>query len=314
MDQVDVSIIIVNWNTKGLLKACLDSIPPACEDLAYETWVVDNASSDGSPEMIRERYPDVNLIENCENLGFARANNQALRLARGRYLVLLNNDTIALPASIRHLVRFMEVHPRAAVCGPKLVKPDGSLQSSAHRFPGLILEVAKALWVDRYLPRSITGWLFLGRFWRHDKERQVDWVKAACMVVRREAFESVGGMSEQSFMYADDVEWCLRMKRAGWQVWFTPFTEIVHYGGVSAAQRWTGVEHTLVIWESDYRFFEQAFGYLWTTAFRLINIFRLGLAFIGMTFLGKIDAKDRREQRSISLKEIRYLAAHLRRE
>lgn len=241
---MDLSIIIVNWNTKALLTDCLASIRAGFvqpdsqpEDgvtapLLYEVVVVDNASTDGSAALVKAHFPWVRLIENAENVGFARANNQAIRQSSGRYILLLNSDTAVHPGALETLVQFMEVSPHAGGCGPKLLNGDGSLQSSCHP----MLTPGREFW----------RLMFLDRFWRwatYNQQRwdvsiphQVEVIKGACFLLRRAALDQVGLLDEQYFMYTEEMDLCYRLLQAGWHLWWVPQAVVTHYGEASSKQ------------------------------------------------------------------------------
>lgn len=254
---VDVSIILVSWNTCDLLIACLESLPAALGDVQGDVWVVDNASIDATVETIRTRFPDVNLIVNKQNVGFAAANNQAIVACSGRYVLLLNSDTIALPFSIAQLVRFADAHPQAGVTGPMLLNADGSFQSSFARFPSFANELLSVTGIGkRLIYRDYPGY---GPA-HAQAPRCVDYIAGACMLVRRDAISEVGLMDEHYFMYSEETDWCYRMRRAGWEIWFTPTAQVIHYGGQST-QKW---KHAMIrsLYRSKVRFFRKHYG-LW---------------------------------------------------
>ena len=214
--MIDLSVIVVSYNTQKLLRDCLASIFKQTKDLTYEVIVVDNASTDGSLPMVKKIFPKVLVIENKENLGFSKANNQALRLAQGKAILLLNSDTKVVGHALKKLIDFAETKEKLAVVGPKLLNADGSRQPSTAPF----LKLPRALlWLatgDRFLYASPAA------------ERKVDWVMGAALLVKKEVVAKVGGLDEQFFMYLEEVEWCYRIKKAGWQVWFYPGAEVYH--------------------------------------------------------------------------------------
>ena len=226
---LDLSVVIVNWNLCRLLLDCLRGLPAAASGLAYDATVVDNASHDGSPEMVSAEFPDVRLIRNSENLGFARANNQGIRLAAGRYILLLNNDTILPPGALTGLVRFMDEHPDSGAAGPRLLRPDGTAQPYA--FGG---DPTPAYLLRRGLVRLL--WRRPPHDWATERVQEVDWVSGACLLARGQAVAQVGLLDENIFMYFEDNDWCLRLRQAGWKVYYDPQAEIVHLGGQSLAQ------------------------------------------------------------------------------
>lgn len=251
----DISIIIVNWNTRQLLKDCLDSLQANPGAVSCEIWVVDNASTDGSVEMLRADYPHVNLIQNRANVGFARANNQAMRKASGRYLLLLNTDTRVTPGAVDAMLNLAEEKPQAGIVGACLFNADGSFQASYAEFPNLWRE---------FLILSGLGRLFFGNFYPNhapipgEMPHPVDYVQGACLLVRREAYEEVGGLDEGYFMYSEEVDWCFAMRDAGWQIWYQPEAAIIHLGGASSASRPTARELDLYL--SRVRFFRKHYG------------------------------------------------------
>jgi N-acetylglucosaminyl-diphospho-decaprenol L-rhamnosyltransferase len=253
--MTDLSIVILNWNTRDLLAQCLASVyayPPAGE---FEVLVVDNASSDGSVQMVQEQFPQVRLIQNVRNVGFARANNQAILLSQGRYLLLINSDAIATPGATQSLVSLAEAEPHAGIVGARLLNRDGSFQASHTPFPTLGQEFL----VLTGLGRLLKGPWFPSRGPEEGKGLQVaGYVEGACMLVRRQAFEEVGGLDEGYFMYAEEVDWCYEMKKAGWQVWYQPAAKILHVGGGSSQHRRPQREADL--YRSRVRFFRQHYG------------------------------------------------------
>lgn len=242
------SIIIVNWNTRELLANCLTSVAsfglkvegPAfnLEPSTFETFVVDNASSDGSTAMVRERFSWVRLIENVENVGFARANNQALRVASGRYLLLLNSDTEVRPGALDALIAVLEAHPEAGAAGPRVLNPDGSPQNSFGSLPTVLDELLGPYWADFFTK----PWGWLGRRLSRGRSeanapRAVDRVSFACTLIRRAALDQVGLLDEGFAFYSEDYDWFTRLKDAGWKALYCPQAEIMHHWGASSRQR-----------------------------------------------------------------------------
>jgi len=232
--EMDLSIVIVTWNRKLLLSRCLRSVLSHTRGLTYETIVLDNGSTDGTLEMIREDFPGIRLISNRENLGFTKGNNRAIREAGGRYIALLNNDTLLLENALETLVSFMDSHPKAGAVGPLLLNPDGSIQESAL---GAFINIRIALVGGEHLSRW-TGRLLPGRpsfvpemvipAGEQKTPREVAWVVGACMVIRRDAWRDAGPFDEAIFMYMEDMEWCYRAHRSGWSVYFCPHARVVH--------------------------------------------------------------------------------------
>jgi len=233
--MIDVSIVIVNYNTMDLLRDCLRSIARHRKEIETEVIVVDNASSDGSQSMVQTEFPTVNLIENIDNQGFAKANNTGIKATAGRYVALVNSDVVVLEDCLDTLVHFMDEHPVVAVSGPRILNADLSLQPSCRRFPSLWNNFSQAVG----LSRVFSGSRFFGdwtmKYWSHDTERSVDALSGCFWLVRREAMDEVGLLDEQFFMYGEDLDWCKRFHDAGWDVRFYPEAQAIHYGGGSSA-------------------------------------------------------------------------------
>jgi hypothetical protein len=218
---MDLTIIIVSWNTSGLLSQCLSSIYETGSRFAFEVIVVDNGSTDDSVSMVEERFPAVKLIRNDRNLGFARANNQGLEAGSSRYFMLLNSDTIMLPGVIDTLIEVADQNPNVGIVGPKLLNMNGSLQESWASFPSFLSEV-------------------LGQNFRHRRPVHdipntfdVDWIMGACMLVSSEMLKDVGKLDEDYFFYSEETDWCFRIKKQNWKIWYTTDTSIYHLGGGS---------------------------------------------------------------------------------
>ena len=227
----DLSVIVVNWNTRELLRECLRSLA-ACGAPAFETFVVDNGSTDGSVAALEREHDGMRWIPNRENVGFARANNQALTLATGRYVLLLNSDTRVAPGALAALVAFMDAHPGAGACGPRLVNPDGTLQPSGRSFPSALRALAAILPVGE----GVRG-LLATPLERRDygREAEVDEVSGAALCLRRAALDQVGTLDEGFFLFGEDVDLCWRLRKAGWTIHYVPGAEVVHVWGGSRA-------------------------------------------------------------------------------
>lgn len=259
-----LSIIIVNWNTRDLLKQCLDSIYANPPQGKFEIIVVDNASSDGSAEMVQRTYPYVRLIHNDENAGFARANNQAIRQAGGEYLLLLNPDTLIRPRAITSSIEFIEKHPKAGVVGVKLLDGEGKLSYSCHPFPTLFREFWRLFHLDKLYPVS----QYKRNFWQSTEPREVDCVQGAYMLLRKSGLDEVGILDEDYFIYTEEVDLCYRLRKKGWKIYWLPQAEVVHYEGQSTKQR--AVEMFLALNKSKVQFFRKHYGMLAVWGYKLI--------------------------------------------
>jgi hypothetical protein len=234
-----LSIIIVNWNTRDLLRACLRSLRETCADVAHETIVVDNASSDGSAAMVAEEFPEMRLVTNAENVGYAKGNNQGIEMARGDILWLLNPDTEVLPSTPQTLLRFMDDHPDCGALGCKLLNPTTqppNHQFSCRTFPTPDVIIIEALGLSRLFPRHCVFGKYRMTWWDYDDVREVDQPMASSLLLRREVIEQVGGMDEQFPIFFNDVDLCYRIKQAGWKIYFTPDAPVIHHGGASTRQ------------------------------------------------------------------------------
>jgi N-acetylglucosaminyl-diphospho-decaprenol L-rhamnosyltransferase len=252
---LDLSVIIVNWNTRDLLERCLRSVYETVSETTFEVIVIDNASSDGSRHMVRERFPQVRILANGENVGFARANNQAAMVSEGRYLLLLNSAALLQAGTVQALRDLAKTQPYAGVTGAQLRNPDGSFQASHSPFP--------TLWREILILSGLGRWLFGRQYPSHgpDENRgpqEVDYVEGACLLVRHEAYTAVGGLDEGYFMYAEDVDLCRTMRQQGWQVWYQPAAVVTHLGGGSSASR--RPEREADLYASRVRFFRKHYG------------------------------------------------------
>jgi N-acetylglucosaminyl-diphospho-decaprenol L-rhamnosyltransferase len=223
---VDVSVVIVTFNSGRWIERCLESVR------GYDTIVVDHGSTDETLEIVRRRFSDVHVIEE-ENLGMGGGNNAGMRLASGRYFLLLNSDAWVTGDAVEQLARFADQQPDAAVVGPRLLNPDGSLQRSVRAFPTLWRLATEYLFLRKLAPRSRALNSFYEGGFNHDEVREVDWVFGACLLVRRDAADEVGLFDESFFMFSEETDWCYRFHEAGWRVFFFPGAEVVHVGGAS---------------------------------------------------------------------------------
>jgi GT2 family glycosyltransferase len=255
---VDLSVCIVNWNTRDDLARCLASLQQDQGPVDYEVWVVDNGSWDGSGRMVRTCFPQVHLLQNPTNVGFSAANNQALRACRGRYALLLNPDTVVHAGALGRLVGFLDRHPEAGVVGIKLLNPDGSVQYSCRTFPTVGAVVFRGTLFGRLFPRNRATREYLMQDWPHDQVRVVDWVSGAGMAVRRSVWEQVGLLDERFFMYCEDMDFCRRVQEAGWRVYFFPGAVVTHVIGRSSDQNLTAM--ILQFHRSMYLYFDKHYG------------------------------------------------------
>jgi hypothetical protein len=268
-----LSIIIVNWNTRDLLANCLASISQTAGDLTSEIIVVDNGSTDDSVDMVSRQFPQVRVLRNDSNVGFAGANNQGMALARGRYLLLLNSDAVLQDDNLQQAIRFMDERRDVGVCGAKLLNLDGTFQGSYSDFPTLISEFLMATGLGSKL---VSPYYPSPKPRPREEPHEVDWIGGAFMLLRRKVFEQVGGMDEQYWMYSEETDWCYRIKQAGWKIYYLPRVAILHVGGGSTRKRRAEMEAQL--YKSKVRFFIKnynfAFGRQLRSLFWLIFLAR----------------------------------------
>jgi GT2 family glycosyltransferase len=230
---VDCSIVIVNYRTDDLLVKCLESLEKVGEFLQFEVIVVDNGGTVAAGA-VREGFPSVRLVTNPENVGFARAANQGIRLSRGRSVLCLNPDTVVHEGALATMVGYLDTHPAVGAAGARLLESDGSLQYSCRRFPGyLTIFFGRYAVLTRFLPGNAASRDYLYLDWDHRSVREVDWVSGACLIVRREVLDSVGGFDEGYFLFVEDMDWCRRIRDAGWSIVYLPDAVVTHHIGAS---------------------------------------------------------------------------------
>lgn len=234
---MDLSIVIVNYNAGKHLVGCLESLSRHLANVSHEICVVDNASSDGNLEMLRTRFREVKLLANSINRGFAAALNQGLRETAGTFVLWLNPDAELLDDGFQTLLEFLEKNPSVGVLGPQLVNPDGSRQLSCRSFPSYQTALFHRYSVlTRLFPNNRYSRQYLHSDWAPDGIQETDWVSGACLLHRRSVLEKLGGLDEQFFMYCEDVDFCLRTRRAGWSVRYHPGARVLHRIGASSRQ------------------------------------------------------------------------------
>jgi GT2 family glycosyltransferase len=302
-----LSIIIVSWNTRDLLAGCLQSIDDglgALAPAALETFVVDNASQDGSVAMVQERFPQVHLTQNEANSGFAQANNQAIQRCTGEYILLLNPDTRLHTGALEALVDFMDRQPHAGAAGSRLLNADGSLQTSCHPAPALGRELWRLLHLDKLYAYA----LYPMHSWPLDRPREVDVVQGASMIVRRAALDQVGLLDEDYFMYTEEVDWCYRMRQTGWTIHWVPASIVTHYGGQSTRQ--VAEPMFLMLYQTKLLYFRKHHGVLAALLYKLI----LCVAAVARLLFGPVAGlirPDRRTQQASLTRNYRRLLLEL---
>lgn len=266
----DVSIILVCWNNKDFLESCLHSIFTGNIKHSFDVYVVDNGSTDGSQAMLREAYPQVNIIQNENNVGLSRASNQGIIASKGRTVLLLNNDTLLDGSSLDTMIDFMNEHPEAGAVGGKLLNPDGSFQAGYANFSTL---------KEEFLIATGLGNIFWEGYPSHldvMEPKVVDWLSSACLLLRRSALEEVGLLDEEYFIYGDEADLQYRLKKAGWKVYYLPHAKTIHYGGRSM-NRW---RRRKLVYRGKLLFYRKNYGQVRTILLRLM----LGILSLGKLF------------------------------
>lgn len=288
---MDLSIVIVNWNTREMLRDCLQSVYDNLGALKAEVWVVDNGSADSSQDMVREAFPQVLLIANSDNKGFAGANNQALAQATGRHVLLLNSDTLVHGDVLAASVRYLDDHPDVGVMGCRVLNTDGSLQITGSRLPSLLNLSLQATGLNR-LPGAFFDRYQMTR-WDRRSERDLDVISGCYLMVRGEAMAEVGLLDDAFFFYGEETDWCYRFAAAGWRLVLAPVGEITHFGGGSVKK--LNHKRNIMLSEGTIRFHRKHYGWIGGAAcWLLLWLFNLSRAVI-WTALGLIGSAARRE-------------------
>ena len=271
---IDLSVIIVNYNVREFLEQAIRSLYQSVNGLHIEIFVVDNNSIDGSVQMVRDRFPEVRVIANEDNVGFSTANNQAIRIARGRHLFILNPDTIVQEDTLTTLVQFMDEHPKAGAVGCKILNPDGTFAPESRRsFPTPAVAFYRMTGLSKLFPKSKTFGRYNLSYLTPDTATEIDALSGSCMVVRKAAVESAGMFDEDFFMYGEDLDWCYRIQEAGWEIHYTPDTQIIHYKGESTKKG--ELRYVLLFYGAMLRFAEKHFKKRHSFLFRFL--LRLGI-------------------------------------
>ncbi|MBI5666559.1 MAG: glycosyltransferase family 2 protein [Chloroflexi bacterium] len=265
--MVDLSIIIVSWNVCDLLATCLDSIITTTWDkLELELIVVDSASSDNTVPMLRERFPQVKLLPQSENLGFTRCNNIGLAAASGRHLMLLNPDTEIIGDALVTLVNFLDAYPTVGIVGPHTLNSDGTTQSTRRRFPTPLVLFFESTWLQPYAPRWLLDSYYIANGAGDDDVIEIDWAQGSALMARRAVYDQIGGLDEGYVMYSEEVDWCKRAKNAGWRVVYVGTAHIIHHGGKSSEQ--VVARSHILFQQSKLRYTRRYYGWLMAALLR----------------------------------------------
>jgi len=273
-----VDVCVVTWNTAELTAEALRKLLDTDQGCTLRVLVRDNGSTDGTAERLRNRVPEADVDAGTDNLGFAAGVNTILARSTAPWVMLLNSDAWPDPGAIGRLIAAAKDHPRAAAIAPRLERPDGTLEHSTYPFPSI--RVAATMSFARgHLSSARANELMLEGDWKHDVARPVDWAVGAALLIRREALDEIGGLDERYFMYVEDVEWCWRAHRHGWEIWFEPSAVVRHVGNASGEQRYGG-RRTRAYMVNTYAFFRREHGALATLLYRTINVIGCGWRYV----------------------------------
>lgn len=265
-EEFRLTIVIVSWNVSSLLADCLASIAHQRGALPLEVIVVDSASHDDTVTMVRRDFAWVTLLAQGQNVGFARGNNIGMRHARGEYVLLLNPDTVVQPGALQRMAAYLDEQPGVGLLGPLLLNADGSIQSSRRRFPTRLTAFFESTWLEAWAPAAMLRY-FRALDLPEGVTVDVDWVTGAAMMVRGSVIAQVGGMDEAFFMYSEELDWCRRIKAAGWRVVYFPHAAIVHLEGRSSEQVVTA--RHIYFQKAKLRYFRKYHGRLFSATLRL---------------------------------------------
>ena len=266
-NPVDVSIVIVSYNTRDVTRQCLEHVHTHATGVSHEVLMVDNASADGSADMVAADFPWVKLIRLEENRGFAGGNNPAMKIARGRYILLLNSDAFLAGGVLEKTIQYLDDHTNIGVLGCKLTDPDGTMQPSARMLPGPVNKILHITGLAARFPDS----KFFGRvdytWWDHSEPKSVGWVVGAYFLIRRETIETIGVLDDRYFLYFEEIDYCLSAHRAGWDVVFFPYASVIHLGGQSSVKTGKrvsakGRQMIAIRITSEFRYYRKLYGWL----------------------------------------------------
>ena len=311
-----ISIIIVNYNTINLLRDCLASLMQT-EAAICEVIVVDNASADGSLGMVEKEFPGVVLVRNQQNVGFSKANNQGMRLARGKCIFLLNSDTVVRPGAVSAMAEFLNLHEQVGAVTCKLLNADGTIQASISNRPGPVLLFFRLLGVSRLISgdraRRLLGrtcGFFLGKTVRsylspyvaNNAPVEVQNISGACLMLRREVVEQVGFLDEGFFMYFEDMDYCMRLQNAGWKMYYLPQGEIIHFGGMSSGGRMRN--YSVHSYRALFHFYRKHFSYAMVVAVRSMVVTTSSLRWVWNWTRSKFSKEPVYRQNETDLKQV----------
>jgi len=300
----DLTVIIVSYNTRELLLRCIESLYHGGGHLTLELFVIDNASRDGSAEAVARSYSQVHLIRNDENRGFARAVNQGLQASSGRNCLLLNPDAVAGRETLEAMADYLDAHPEAGAIGPQLLHEDGRLQNSIASFPTLATELLNKSLLRRLFPKR-----YPGKNRKYSGPVEVESLIGACMMVKRQVIDTVGLLDEGYFFFLEETDWCLRMRKAGWKIFFLPDLKVLHLQGKSASQKLTAAR--IEYYRSRYRFYTLHRGRVTAMLLRAGLVVKLLIECTGSFLLSALSAFTNEKELARLRVRLGLLAWHL---
>jgi len=282
---LDVSVVIASYNTRSMLESCIESIHESVDAITYEIICVDDSSSDGSADMVRQNFPDVRLVENTDNLGYTKSNNIGIKLTQGKYVVLLNADTEIQSQAFDRMVAFMDQTPEAGACSPKLLNPDGSIQYCIRSFPNVLVLVAQSLSFHKLFPNNPITDQYYRTSLDYDHIIEAESIGTTCYMIRREVLDEIGLLDEAFFLYCADLDFNKRIGSAGHKIFYLPQAEVIHYGGLSVNQnaRWHLIDAHRGYRVLYDRYYAPNHGPLYNALLRLAIKIRLGLFLVPLT-------------------------------
>ncbi len=287
----DLSICIVSYHARDLLRDCLRSIYGTVDSLSFEIIVVDNYSGDGAPEMLRDEFPDVRLLTNDENTGFTRPYNQAMRLTQGRYVVIINPDTLVLPNAIAELAGFLDSHPGVGIVGPKVLNRDGTLQKQCRRSEARPWDaICYFSGLSRLFPHDKRFAGYLMTYLSEDQTHEAEAISGSCMLIRRQVIDQIGYLDENFFAYQEDTDYCRRARLAGWKIFYDPSAQIIHYGGEGGSK--VQPFRSIIEWHRSYylyyrKHFARDYWFAFNAIYYVGMLIKLGLSLFANLFRKK---------------------------
>ena len=291
--HIDVSVIIVSWNVRNLLRVCLNSLFKETKDIRFEVILIDNVSTDGSASMVVNEFPEVTLIENKVNRGFAAACNQGVKIARGNYILLLNPDTVVIDGAVQKTVSYADEHSDAGVVGCQVLLNDTEIQKTCFSYPSIAGLLIQKTGLRRVFSHSrLFGWIDYG-WWDRTTEKEVDVVSGMYMLVRREVIASVGLLDEAYFVYAEETDWCYRIKKAGWKIVFTPSARIIHIDGGNKSTDLVKIKMFVQMQKSLLIFYKKNYGFFSWLLAKIIYTISMLLRYISFKILSFVKNTQR---------------------